>query len=109
MIYAVKYIIFNESVVKPTGHDPSYPVNTGIRTSVVEGILVNVNILSLSLWIRVPITYQPQPRPIRIIDSIVVYLDVVNDTCSFFNQNCGAACTPVVKRVDYIIMEFYVI
>src|SRR5665647_913451 len=84
-------------------------VNTWVRTSTIEDIVMNVDILSFVLGIRLSITYQPDSRPISIMDSIIIHLYIVNNACCFLNQNSRAACTPMIKGVDEIIMKFYVV
>src|SRR5664280_2942841 len=109
MIYTIKDIVFDKGIVKPTCYYTSYIIETWIRTSTIEDIVMNVDILCLVLRVRLSITYQPDSRPISVMDSIIVYFYIVNNTCRFFNLNSWIACTPVIERVDYVIMKFYVV
>lgn len=92
------------------------PVTRGIPISTVEDIIVNMYFPGLLFWIRnISMTYQPDPRPISVVDNIIKYFYIINSSCwfevprSFFNKNARAACSPVVKRVNFIVMGFYMV
>jgi hypothetical protein len=56
MIYSIEDIIFYKGIVKSACKYASNPVNTWIRTGIVEDIVMDVDVLSFLFRIGLPIT-----------------------------------------------------
>ena len=110
VVCAVKYIIFDESVMESTPYNPPYPGNAHICACTVEGIVINMDIFPLILGSRRSIIIEnPDSRPISIVERIIVNINIIHNACTLFDLNSRTACTPTVESVDYVIVQFYFI
>ena len=91
MVYTVKDIVFDESIIESTCYNAPYPGNAGISACAVEDIVMNMDIFPLISGSRRSIIVEnPDSRPIGVMDSIIVDFDIIHNTCISFQSEYPA-------------------